>query len=81
MTKSPNIKCTVGETRSYLATKGGVLDHFAYCLEVIKQWVRVDELFGREFQSDRELDGKVQIIGQSVDGPQLVVEAKRLTKA
>jgi hypothetical protein len=80
VTKRPNIKCTLGETRSHLTTKGEVLDHFAYCLEVIKQWVRVDELFGREFQSDQEIDGKVQIICQSVDGPQLVVEAKRLTK-
>ena len=41
-----NIKWTLGEKSSYLATKGEVLDHFAYCLEVIKQRVRVEELFG-----------------------------------
>src|SRR6202046_365901 len=76
-----NIKWTLGQKRSYLATKGEVLDHFAYCLEVIKQRVRVDELFGWEFQSDQELDGKVQIICRSPDGKQVVVEANRLIKA
>jgi hypothetical protein len=76
-----NIKWTLGQERSYLATKGEVLDHFAYCLEVIKQRVRVDELFGWEFQSDQELDGKVQIICRSLDGKQVVVEANRLIKA
>jgi hypothetical protein len=76
-----NIKWTLGQERSYLATKGEVLDHFAYCLEVIKQRVRVDELFGWELQSEQELDGKVQIICRSVDGTQVVVEAKRLIKA
>src|ERR1700742_5103183 len=76
-----NIKWTLGQERSYLATKGEVLDHFAYCLEVIKQRVRVDELFGWEFQSDQELDGKVQITCRSPDGKQVVVEANRLIKA
>ena len=76
-----NIKWTLGQERSYLATKGEVLDHFAYCLEVIKQRVRVDELFGWEFQSDQEFDGKVQVICRSLDGKQVVVEAKRLIKA
>ena len=41
-----NIKWTLGQDRSYLATKGEVLDHFAHCLNVIKQRVRVDEYFG-----------------------------------
>jgi cation diffusion facilitator CzcD-associated flavoprotein CzcO len=31
-----NIKWTLGENRSYLATKDEVLDHFAHCLDVIK---------------------------------------------
>lgn len=76
-----NIEWTLGEKRSYLATKDEVLDHFEYCLEVIKQRVRVDELFGWEFQSDQEFDGKVQIACRSLDGKRVVVEAKRLIKA
>src|ERR1700729_485847 len=76
-----NIKWTLGEKRSYLATKGEVLDHLAYCLEVIKQRVCVEEFFGWEFESDQEFDGKVQIICRSLDGKQVVVEAKRLIKA
>ena len=40
-----NVKWTLGRDRSYLATKGEVLDHFEHCLNVIKQWVRVDEYF------------------------------------
>jgi hypothetical protein len=76
-----NIKWTLGENRSYLATKGEVLDHFAYCLEVIRQRVQLDEFFGWDFQSDQEVDGAVQVICRSPDGKQLVVEAKRLVKA
>ena len=41
-----NIKWTLGKDPSYLATKAEVLDHFAHCLDVIKQRVRVDEFFG-----------------------------------
>jgi hypothetical protein len=76
-----NIKWTLGQKPSYLATKGEVLDHFAYCLEVIKQRVHVDELFGWDLQSDQEFDGKVQVVCRSLDGTQMVVEAKRLIKA
>ena len=76
-----NIKWTLGQERSYLATKGEVLDHFAYCCDVIRKRVQLDELFGWEFQSDQEVDGKVQIICRSLDGKQRVVEAKRLIKA
>src|SRR6185295_16329520 len=32
-----NIEWTLGQDRSYLATKGEVLDHFQYCLDVINQ--------------------------------------------
>jgi cation diffusion facilitator CzcD-associated flavoprotein CzcO len=31
-----NIEWTLGRDRSYLATKGEVLDHFQHCLNVIK---------------------------------------------
>ena len=67
--------------RSYLATKGEVLDHFEHCLNVIKQRVQVDELFGWATESDEEIDGKVRITCRSSAGRLLVVEANRLIKA
>lgn len=76
-----NIKWTLGESRSYLATKGEVLDHFAHCLDVIKQRMQVDELFGWEMLSDQEIDGKVRITCRSSDGKLFVVNARRLIKA
>jgi hypothetical protein len=76
-----NIEWTLGKHRSYLATKGEVLDHFEHCLRVIKQRVRVDEYFGWAMESDEETDGVVRITCRSSDGRPLVVEAKRLIKA
>ena len=76
-----NIKWTLGEKRSYLATKSEVLDHFEYCLEVIKQRVRVDELLGWDFLSEREIGGEVRIDCRSLDGKLRVIKAKRLIKA
>jgi thioredoxin reductase len=76
-----NIKWTLGQPRSYLATKGEVLDHFDHCVDVIKQRVQVDEYFGWEFGSAEEVDGIVRISCRSSDGGEMVVEAKRLIKA
>jgi Pyridine nucleotide-disulphide oxidoreductase len=76
-----NIKWTLGKERSYLATKPDVLDHFAHCLDVIKQRVQVDERLGWELKSDEEADGIVRITCRSADGQFRVVEAKRLIKA
>jgi Pyridine nucleotide-disulphide oxidoreductase len=76
-----NIKWTLGQDRSYLATKGEVLDHFEHCLNVTKQRVRVDEFFGWALESDDETDGIVRITCRSSDGRLLVIEAKRLIKA
>lgn len=76
-----NIKWTLGQDRSYLATKGEVLDHFEHCLNVIKQRVQVDEFFGWTLESDDEADGIVRITCRSADGGLLVVEANRLIKA
>ncbi len=76
-----NIKWTLGRDRSYLATKGEVLDHFAYCLDVIKQRVRVDEYFGWAVESDDETGGVVRVTCRSSEGRRLVVEAKQLIKA
>jgi cation diffusion facilitator CzcD-associated flavoprotein CzcO len=76
-----NIKWALGEDRSYLATKDEVLDHFEYCLDVIKQRVEVDEFFGWTMECDDEADGVVRITCRSTDGQLLVIEAKRLIKA
>src|SRR6202051_5095463 len=76
-----NIKWTLGQDRSYLATKGEVLDHFQHCLNVIKEQVQVDEYLGWAFESDDEVDGIVPITCRSSDGHSLVIEAKRLIKA
>jgi hypothetical protein len=64
-----------------LATKDEVLDHFQYCLDVIKQRVRVDEFFGWTLESDSETDGIVRVTCRSSDGHLRVIEAKRLIKA
>jgi cation diffusion facilitator CzcD-associated flavoprotein CzcO len=76
-----NIEWTLGRDRSYLATKGEVLDHLEHCLNVIKQRVQVDELFGWAMESSEEVDGKVRITARTSAGRLLVVEAKRLIKA
>jgi hypothetical protein len=76
-----NIKWTLDQDRSYLATKGEVLRHFEHCLNTIKQQVNVDEFFGWAVESDDETDGIVRITCRSSDGRLLVVEAKRLIKA
>lgn len=75
-----NIKWTLGRERSYLATKPEVLDHFDHCLDVIKQRVQVDELFGWSLASE-ETGGHARITCTSADGQPLVIEAKRLIKA
>lgn len=76
-----NIRWNVGKDRSYLATKGEVLDHFQHCLQLIKQRVQVDEFFGWTVESHDVQAGMVRITCGSPDGQRLVVEAKRLIKA
>ena len=76
-----NIEWTLGQDRSYLATKGEVLDHFEHCLDVMKQRVQVNALFGWALESHDEADGIVRITCRSSDGQRLVIEAKRLIKA
>jgi hypothetical protein len=76
-----NIKWTLGQDRSYLATKTEVLDHFQHCVDVIRQQVQVDEFLGAELVSHEEVDGIVRITCRSDHGRPLVIEAKRLIKA
>ncbi|MGE5696360.1 MAG: FAD-dependent oxidoreductase [Candidatus Sericytochromatia bacterium] len=76
-----NIRWTLDKEPSYLATKGEVLDHFTHCVDVIKQRVQVEELFGWEFESAEESDGIVRVTCRSADGEVRLVEAERLIKA
>lgn len=76
-----NIKWTLDQDPSHLATKGEVLDHFQHCLEVIKRRVQVDEMFGWEVESHTEINGIVRITCRSTDGRSQIVETKRLIKA
>jgi thioredoxin reductase len=76
-----DIEWKLGADRSYLATKDEVLDHFTHCLNVIKERVRVDELFGATMESATEADGTIRVTCRSADGRVHVVEAKRLIKA
>ena len=76
-----NIKWTLGQDPSYLATKDEVLDHFEHCLNVLRQRVQVEEYFGWSMESHDETDGNVRITCRSSDGQPMVVEAKRLIKA
>jgi Pyridine nucleotide-disulphide oxidoreductase len=76
-----DIKWTLGQDRSYLATKPEVLGHLEHCLNVIKRRVQVDEFFGWELDSHDETDGRVRITCKSADGRHLMIEAKRLIKA
>ncbi|OBH91280.1 FAD-dependent oxidoreductase [Mycobacterium sp. E2733] len=76
-----NIEWTLGKDRSYLATKGEVLDHFQHCVDVIRERVQVDEYLGWDFESEEEANGIVRVTCRAADGRALVVEAKRLIKA
>ena len=76
-----NIKWTLGQNPSYLATKDEVLDHMEHCLDVIRRRVRVEDYFGWTLESHDETDGNVRITCRSSDGRPMVVEAKRLIKA
>ncbi|NOR03131.1 FAD-dependent oxidoreductase [Mycolicibacterium fortuitum] len=76
-----NIKWTLGREPSYLATKPEVLDHFGYCLQQIKQRVRVEERYGWDFQSADAGGGVVQVTCRDADGQLHTIQAERLIKA
>ncbi len=76
-----NIDWTIGREPAYLATKGEVLDHFAHCLDVIRQRVRVDTFLGWTLASHEEHGGGQRIICGSADGDTVTIDAKRLIKA
>ncbi|MFC8384949.1 hypothetical protein [Nocardia sp. NPDC057272] len=76
-----NIKWTLGEDRSYLATKDEVLAHFEHCLEIVEQRVQVEEYFGWALESHVESGNIMRLNCKSSDGRLMIIEAKRLIKA
>ncbi|MGW6620782.1 FAD-dependent oxidoreductase [Nocardia sp. NPDC055002] len=76
-----NIKWTLGEDRSYLATKDEVLAHFEHCLEIVERRVQVEEYFGWALESHVESGNIVRLNCKSSDGRLMIIEAKRLIKA
>jgi hypothetical protein len=76
-----NVRWTLDEDRSHLATKQEVLDHLQHCLEVAANRVRVGTLFGWEVESHEEAEQSVRITCRSADGEARVIEADRLIRA
>jgi hypothetical protein len=76
-----DIAWTLGRERSYLATKGEVLDHLQHCLEVIRTRVRVDEFYGWNVVSDEEVDGRVRLSLRSAEGESMEIDAAKVVKA
>jgi hypothetical protein len=76
-----NIEWTLGKEREHLATKDEVLDHLRHCVKVIRQRIRVRELFGYEFESSEEAAGTVRINCRSAEGRAIEITADRLIKA
>ena len=63
-----NIKWTLDQKPSHLATKPEVLDHLQRCLEVAKKRVDVEERFGWDYVSHEETDGLVHVTFRPPDG-------------
>jgi hypothetical protein len=76
-----NIAWALDRERAHLATKPEVLDHFAHCLDVIRQRITVDEYFCWTMQSAVEEDTVVRVTCRNADGRELVVQTARLIKA
>lgn len=76
-----NIKWRLDVDRAYLATKEEVLDHFSYCVDVIRGRVGVDEWLGTEFLSSEAGDGTIRLACRSADGTPRSAETRRLIKA
>lgn len=76
-----DIKWTLHQPRSHLASKSEVLDHLQHCLDEIKKRITVDERYGWMMESAEEVGGGVRITCRTSAGETRVVEADRLIKA
>lgn len=76
-----NVNWTSHRAPSHLATRPEVLEHLQHCLDVARERVGIDELFGWEYVSHEEADGLVHVRLRSPDGAGRTVTARRLVKA
>jgi len=77
-----DIKWTLGQDPSYLATKAEVLQHLRHCLAIARGKVDLDERFGSELISHREeTDGWVVVTLRGPDGQESELRTRRLIKA
>ena len=76
-----DIKWKLGAERSYLATKGEVLDHLSYCVEVVRGQVELDEWLGTELVADEAGRDSIRLTCRSAEGETRVAETRRLIKA
>lgn len=76
-----DIPWTLGEDRAYLATKNEVLDHFAHCVEVVRERVHLDVWFGTEYVGHEVVDDLVRVSCLTKDGTRRVATAPRFINA
>lgn len=76
-----NIRWDIAERPEYLASKAEVLDHFARCLAILEQQVRVEEYFGWSMESETESEGIVRLTCRHTDGAEVLIETPKLIKA
>lgn len=65
----------------YLATKPEVLDHLQHCLDVIRERVTVDEMFGWQLLSHEETRDGVLVVCEGGGGRRREIRTRRLIKA
>lgn len=76
-----NIAWQLGKPAGHLATRGEVLDHLRYCVDVVRTRVDLDERFGWEYIEHSEADGAVTVTVRGPDGQVETLATKRLIKA
>ncbi len=76
-----NVKWTLGEPPSHLATKPEVLAHLHHCVGVARERVDLEEHYGWDYVAHEEVDGLVHVTFRAADGSARTVKTQRLIKA
>jgi hypothetical protein len=76
-----DVKWTLGEKPSHLASKTEVLDHFQHCVNEARKGVGVTELLGHEMVEIEETDDAVRVTCQSPDGSLVTITADQVINA
>ncbi len=76
-----DIKWTIDQKPSHLATKPQVLDHLQRCLEVAKKRVDVEEHYGWDYVSHEDVADLVHVTFRTPDGGSRTIVTRRLVKA